>query len=89
MAVCKYCGQEMLDHTSCLPKLSIDGVIYDRIKYGNESSNKKQDPICRDCGCILGDFHHFNCEIEESPVTNEQLLSSIIFKEAKIYPVKE
>lgn len=91
MAVCKYCGQEMTAHTSCLPKLSIDGVIYDRIKYGDEKkyNPKKQGPICGDCGCNLGDFHHFNCDTEESPVTHEQLLMSIITKEAEIYPVKE
>lgn len=82
MAVCKYCGKEMLTHCSCLPKLIIDGETVDRIRFGKErrySSKYGHSPNrCGDCGCRTGDFHHFSCDQEEHPVTHKQLLMSII-----------
>lgn len=79
MAVCEYCGQEMLKYTSCVPKIIIDGVTYERIKYGHEDGGKGTfGSICPDCSCILGDYHHFNCDIEISPVDGRQLLMQIL-----------
>lgn len=80
MAVCEYCNQEMLDHKSCLPKINIDGEVYDRIPYGEETryGDIKFSEFCHDCACCLGDFHHFHCDMEENPVTHEQLLLDIL-----------
>ena len=87
MAVCRVCGGEMLNHVSCYPKLRINGVVYDRIKFGSESRYKKtEDEYCNDCGCKIGDYHHFECDIEEDPSDiGNQLLQRILFnKEDKI-----
>ncbi len=77
MAVCKYCGKEMLDRHSCLPKVSINGKVYDRIRFGDERRSFIGD-ICHDCGCKKGDFHHFCCDMEESPATHRQMFSEIL-----------
>ena len=94
MAVCKYCGKEMLVHTSCLPYIYIDGERFERIKYGKEKVyNKHRTPsgTCGDCGCRIGDYHHFNCDSEINPKTGKQLLLDIIGdKDGKrIYPSKQ
>lgn len=91
MAICKYCGKEMLTHCSCLPKLIINDEKVDRIRYGRErlySSKARTAPgRCKDCGCKLGEFHHFNCDQEEHPITHKQLLMSIL-EGKEIQPTK-
>lgn len=90
MAVCKYCGKEMLTHCSCLPHLMIDGEKVERIKYGKEKAyNKHHRPsgTCGDCLCKLGEYHHFSCDQEINPKTGKQLLVDIISNK-DIQPVK-
>ena len=94
MAVCKYCGKEMYDNCSCLPRVKIDGKYYNRIKYGDEVWTETTDiPFrqtfkvtmrsylnktpegdyepCGDCGCKVGEYHHFGCDIEKNPKYGE------------------
>lgn len=96
MAICIYCNQEMLDHTSCISKIKINGYVYNRIKYGDgeceETDNIRNEtykirdidyidksyPYCGDCGCKVGEVHHFGCDQEYNPaVYGKQMLLSI------------
>lgn len=88
MVICKYCGQEMLAHTSCYPKVKIQGKIYDRIKFGDEPNNVNHIMKCKDCGCYIGMYHHFECDVEKDPIYGEQMLL-LILGDKTIKPVKE
>lgn len=88
MAICKYCGQEMLAHTSCYPKVKIQGKVYDRIKFGDEPKLATDTMKCKDCGCYRGMYHHFNCDVERDPINKDQMLLMIL-ADKTIKPVKE
>ena len=68
MAICKFCKQEMLDHTSCHPRIMIGGQKYNRKKYKGEVGE-----YCTDCGCGINEYHHFECDMERCPICGEQL----------------
>ena len=82
MIICRYCGRDMQAHTSCYPKIMIDGRMYDRIRYGDEKYkyHKNHEPVehtyCPDCGCRVGTFHHFECDQEQNPANKQQMLMS-------------
>jgi len=73
LAICKYCGKEMLDHVSC-----------DRIPFIDAETKEKYDPIpyngecgkyCHDCGAPIGGYHHVGCDMERCPMCGLQLIS--------------
>lgn len=70
MAICGWCGEDMLTAKSCqLNEMIINGVTYKPVKYGDESGD------CHDCGVEKGGYHHPGCDIEQCPVCNGQLIS--------------
>lgn len=77
MAVCKYCGQEMLGGTSCHPTIIINGSRFMRIRYGDAKDypDIADQHRCHDCGCKKGMVHHWLCDMERCPNCGGQLLS--------------
>jgi hypothetical protein len=55
------------------------GKSYPRIKYGEEDDDWGDGMYCPDCGVRKGFYHQSNCDVERSPLPDEeggQLLSS-------------
>ena len=78
MAVCTFCGNEMLEGTSCSEeRLCVGGIEYEPIRWGEE----KRYPFtmmreeCGDCGVPKGAVHHHGCDLELCPVCHSQALS--------------
>lgn len=79
MSNCEICKKEIFKSDGCsIDTVSIDGKIYDRIKFGYECENlieeKPEDFRCRDCGVKVGEYHHWNCGIEKCPACKNQLI---------------
>jgi hypothetical protein len=66
MAVCEWCGQDMLAATTCTGNLpfEVDGATY------------KPVPAEEDCGCGVsaGGLHHPGCDLEVCPRCGGQRL---------------
>lgn len=85
MAVCYYCGCEMLTSDGCLikkikyrPNKSSDYKIYERIKTGSPEDlwpDMPDNRRCRDCGAKKGFPHHPNCDVERCPICKGQAIS--------------
>jgi len=74
MAVCEYCGRDMLVTKSCdkVPIVFATGSKMDPIPYTGER--------CPDCGVTTGGYHHPGCDMEICPLCGGQLIScSCIF----------
>lgn len=55
--------------------IKIGRKIYDRVKFGDETSFKIGDfEICNDCGVIKGFYHTDFCDHEQCPKCGEQLI---------------
>jgi hypothetical protein len=77
MAVCSYCEQEMngADGCKCMPVKTIDGYL-EQVPFGAEKHRTmKPNQRCGDCDALPGHFHHPECDIEECPRCEGQLLS--------------
>lgn len=91
MAICAYCGKDMLKSDGCSCD-SIDIFIdqwreFPRIRYGDPGDflyirNEKRgalDPLdtrrCGDCNCKVGRYHHWGCDQEVCPECGMQMLS--------------
>jgi hypothetical protein len=78
VAVCTFCGSEMLDAASCSAELlRIRGVDYEPIRWGEERGYRFQylTDRCGDCGVPKGGVHHHGCDLEQCPVCLNQALS--------------
>jgi hypothetical protein len=50
-----------------------DGEIFEKIKYGNEECEAVVER-CPDCGVEIGGYHHPECDQEQCPRCNCQLI---------------
>lgn len=78
MAICEYCGLEMLDKAivTCTANTRVvfgDGKKMPSLPYTRD--DRPADHRCHDCGIALGGKHHPGCDIEECPRCHGQLLS--------------
>jgi hypothetical protein len=55
----------------------IDGQLYERIRFGNETTSFfcAYDKFCGDCISIIGEFHMSGCDMEECPKCHGQAIS--------------
>lgn len=77
MVACEDCEQEMCDITTVTCTMNImiiDGVEYERIKYGDEWKCDEDD-ICHDCNVKVGGIHHSGCDVESCFKCGGQLIS--------------
>lgn len=78
-ATCKYCSLPMDVGTSCTETTYggddfPDGVERERVRYGDESSDRDTD-FCHDCNAPRGGLHHPGCDVEECPFCSGQAIS--------------
>jgi hypothetical protein len=82
---CVWCKQSFTVASCTVAQMVMDGVVYDRIRYGFEVSRcEMADALaehfhrperCPDCGVALRQFHHADCDREQCPRCKRQLLS--------------
>jgi hypothetical protein len=70
MAVCNYCGLEMMAAVSCTDTpIVIRGLEYKPIRNGRKRGR------CGDCGAPPGGVHHHGCDMERCPACRGQSIS--------------
>lgn len=78
MAICNYCGKDMLNAKGCkhIPVV-IGKKKYKPIKVGDPGDlyYGNLDATCGDCGAKHGGFHHPGCDMERCPKCGGQLIS--------------
>lgn len=86
MTECPFCDQTMSAAESCTKNAilypvpderEIHGVYRLAVTYGDEQDWEAQD-ACHDCGVSPGGYHHPGCDVEQSPITDEQLLREVL-----------
>lgn len=78
MAVCNWCGKEMLTADGCdIEYVNINGFLFKRIKCGDPDDLFDIAPgeRCHDCGALYGHYHHPGCDSETCPKCGGQLIS--------------
>lgn len=83
MAICAYCGKDMLDSVGCgchnLLIFIDKWREFPRIKYGSKEDlfGPVSDKFkrCGDCNCKVGHYHHWGCDAEACPECGQQMLS--------------
>lgn len=86
---CYWCNKDLggPSLTCTNETIVIDGVRYDRIRYGYEIWRENETILlgmdverdhkpgrCPDCGVLLREPHHFCCDLEQCPCCKEFLL---------------
>ncbi len=80
-ATCEICRREMVEGGGCAPTITIEGQVYERLRYVSETErscftevgvNRAATPImgdafCHDCGAAIGALHHPGCDVERCP----------------------
>jgi hypothetical protein len=57
-----------IEEAQSIPKATINGKAYSRIKYGDEQDDWGADSQpCHDCAVIKGQYHVPSCDVEECP----------------------
>lgn len=77
MAVCKWCGQEMLVVNDCSANRLIeypDGTTLPSVAYKGEDGDGP-GKRCHDCNVLYGKYHHPGCDMERCPKCGGQLIS--------------
>ena len=82
MAICSFCGNEMLTTPSCAPCefANAPGVL--PVRFGFERYHEitrwhcenHPNDRCPDCGVLPGGYHHPHCDMEEHPILREQAI---------------
>jgi hypothetical protein len=78
VAICTFCGSEMLHSAGCSGEtLRVGGVDYEPIRWGDEKGYRfgYVTDRCGDCGVPKGAVHHHGCDLEQCPVCLSQALS--------------
>jgi hypothetical protein len=82
MSICGQCGGEMMEAISCKPdSITIDGMDYEPIRWGEERRSKRWPlpEICSDCATPVGGVHHPGCCVERCPACLGQALGCPCF----------
>lgn len=78
MAICEYCGRDMLTAKGCVQvPVTIGDEIYEPIKVGapGDFYFGEENAVCGDCGAHAGYYHHPGCDCERCPKCGGQLIS--------------
>lgn len=71
--VVKGWGKE-IEFAQTRPQTKINGIIIDRVLFGNESSNLETDTVCSDCAVLKGQLHVMGCNNEQCPICGGSFL---------------
>jgi hypothetical protein len=63
---------EMIEAAQKETQVFIRGVAHNRIRFGDETWGWQQ-PKCRDCSVLRGEYHVPGCDAEQCPVCGEQV----------------
>jgi len=78
VAMCTFCGREMLHGASCSDELlQIGEAELEPIRWGDERGYRFRyvTDRCGDCGTPKGGVHHHGCDLEQCPACLSQALS--------------
>lgn len=78
MAICTFCGNDMIHGTTCSEELlRIGGIDYEPIRWGEERGYRFQyrTERCGDCNVPRGAVHHHGCDLEQCPACDSQAIS--------------
>lgn len=76
---CDQCKRDMLTAKGCIESfIEVEGgEILRSIRYGDEErfgAIMPTDKRCHDCHCVMGEYHHPGCDMEECPKCHHQLI---------------
>ena len=67
---------ERIVEAQTIPRISIGGAEYPRVRYGDESGDSGAGRQgCRDCGVTKGQFHVPSCDAERCPRCGGQAIT--------------